>query len=178
MTAPSPRPALFIDRDGTLIEDVPYNSDPEKVRLFPGVKEALVRAKAAGFVIVLVTNQSGIGRGWLKEADYYKVHERFASLLGADLLDAAYMCPDAPDCPSERRKPAPGMVLEAIRDLHLDPARSWFIGDKPADVQCGLNAGVKAVQVMTGEGAAAPDPAATFHARDFSHAVEFILSMC
>ncbi len=172
----SPAPAVFIDRDGTLMEDVPYIRDPSKVELFPGIAEALRKLQSAGFRLVMVTNQSGIGRGWNTLDDFNRVQERFFELLGSGLIEAVYMCPDAPNVPSERRKPAPGMVFEATRDLNLDLPRSWFIGDKAADVECGRNAGIPAVQVQTGEGAAQRSEIAAYFAPSFPEAVDFIIA--
>ena len=100
MSAPMSRtstPAVFLDRDGTLMEDEDYCSDPAKVRIIPGVPEALRALKAAGFRLVIVTNQSGIGRGYYTLADYEAVQARFLSLLGEGLIDATYFCPEAPE---------------------------------------------------------------------------------
>jgi D-glycero-D-manno-heptose 1,7-bisphosphate phosphatase len=104
------------------------------------------------------------------------VQRRLLDLLGADLIDAAYMCPNGPDAPSERRKPAPGMILEAVRDLGLDVSRSWFIGDKQIDVQCGRNAGVRSILVRTGHGQEEDAAGAHFVAKDIASAADFILS--
>jgi histidinol-phosphate phosphatase family protein len=157
------------------MEEVDYCRDPEKVRLLPGVIEGLRRLKAAGFRNVIITNQSGIGRGWIKPAEYEAVHARLLELIGPGLIEAAYFCPDAPGAESARRKPSPAMVLEAAHNLGLDLARSWFIGDKGIDVQCGRNAGVRAILVQTGYGASESNAGAAYVARDFTSAVEFIL---
>jgi D-glycero-D-manno-heptose 1,7-bisphosphate phosphatase len=169
-------PAVFLDRDGTIIEDVPYGTDPDKVQLFPEVREALARLSAAGFRNVIITNQSGIGRGWITPEQYSAIHARLLRLLGPDLIEATYFCPDAPDTPSERRKPAPGMVLQAAQDLGLDLAASWFIGDKTSDLECGRNAGTRSILVRTGEGQTADTSAAVHVAESFSDAVDFILN--
>jgi D-glycero-D-manno-heptose 1,7-bisphosphate phosphatase len=167
-------PAVFLDRDGTLMEEVEYCRDPEKVRLLPGVREGLARLKAAGYRNVIITNQSGIGRGWIREEEYHAVHARLLELLGRGLIEAAYYCPDAPEKASERRKPGCGMVLEAARDLALDLPRSWFIGDKESDVRCALHAGVRPILVQTGYGAG-EEAAGAIVAADFQEAVEAIL---
>src|SRR5271154_3276802 len=120
-------PAVLLDRDGTLMEDEDYCSDPEQVRIFPGVPEALRALKDAGYRLVIITNQSGIGRGYYTLADYEAVQARFLGLVGEGLIDATYFCPEAPEAGSPRRKPATGMVMEAQRDLGLDLPRSWFI---------------------------------------------------
>jgi len=170
-----PQPAVFIDRDGTIIEDVHYCKDPALVRPFPGVIEALRQLKDAGFRIVIITNQSAIGRGLMTLADYEAVHARTVELIGADLLDATYYCADTPDLPSTHRKPAPGMVVDAAREQGIDLARSWFIGDKAIDVQCGHAAGTRSILVLTGRGTAADGADADFVARDLAEAVAFIL---
>ena len=97
--------------------------------------------KQAGFRTFVVTNQSGIGRGLITEAQYRAVQEELLRQIGDRAIDASYFCPDAPGVPSARRKPEPGMVLEAAADFDLDLARSWFIGDKSADIECGRRAG-------------------------------------
>ena len=174
---PELSPAVFLDRDGTLMEEVEYCRDPEKVRLLPGVLDGLAKLKEAGFRCVIITNQSGIGRGWISMAEYEAVHARLTELLSAGLIDATYFCPDAPGTPSDCRKPAPGMVLKAAQDLQLDLNRSWFIGDKASDVGCGRNAGTRTILVQTGYGASEADAGADFVAADFGAAVEVILEM-
>jgi len=150
----SARPAVFFDRDGTLMRDENYCGDPALVSVYPGVPDALRKLKAAGFAIVIVSNQSGIGRGLITEAQYGAVQAEFLRQAGADLIDASYFCPDPPGAGSTRRKPEPGMVLEAARDLGLDMARSWLVGDKRSDIECGRRAGTRTILVLTGYGAA------------------------
>ena len=189
------RPAVFVDRDGTLIEEVHYCADPALVRVFPGTGVALQRLRARGFLIVIVSNQSGIGRGLLTEAQFHAVqaetirqleamaHGDAAAALSpaasAPLIAATYFCPDAPGTLSTRRKPEPGMVLEAALDLDLDLSRSWFVGDKAADIECGRRAGTRTILVQTGYGGKEePDSAANapdFVAADAVAAVEIIL---
>ena len=168
-------PALFLDRDGTLMEEVHYCADPALVRVYPGAGEALRQARAAGFRTVLITNQSGIGRGLMTEAEYRAVQDEFLRQLGQGSLDAVYFCPDPPGVPSTRRKPAPGMALEAAAEYDLDLARSFFIGDKAADIECGRRAGTRTVLVLTGYGReqrCEPD----FTAADIVQAVELALN--
>lgn len=290
------RPAVFLDRDGTLMEEVHYCADPALVRLFPGTAAALRQLVERGYLCVIITNQSGIGRGLLTEAQYHAVQAELLRQLGTQeeeenldrpaaiaahrersvakplcgalrlaerqirnserqirksgnqekvggtepgsqetrkgsarefrneekfglmetrepegfqensrglseatppepappashpggvadsahsLISASYFCPDAPPTPSPRRKPEPGMVLEAARDLGLDLARSWFVGDKAADIACGARAGTRTLLVQTGYGAqtaAAPcEPAPNFLVKDVAAAVEVIL---
>ena len=133
------------------------------------------RLREAGYRLVIITNQSGIGRGYFGVAQFEAVQERLISLLGPGLIDATYFCPDAPDTPSARRKPEPGMVLEAARDLGLDLSRSWFVGDKAVDVECGRRAGTRAILVRTGHGHAENAPEAEFVAKDFASAANLIL---
>ena len=169
-------PAVFLDRDGTLMHDTGYVRDAGLVRLYEDVIEALGKLKARGFKTVIVTNQSGIARGYFTEDHYRAVHARLLELLGPGLIDATYYCADHPDCASERRKPGPGMLLEAARDLGLDLARSWMIGDRAGDVEAGRRAGVRAILVRTGVGKEADASGAAFVANDFASAAEFILA--
>ena len=145
--------AVFFDRDGTLMEEVHYCGDPAKVRVLPGVPDALRQLKAAGFLNVIISNQSGIGRGLITEQDYRRVQDELLRQIGPSLIDADYFCPDIPGAPSSRRKPEPGMLLEAAADLDIDLARSWFVGDKRIDIECGQRAGTRTILVLTGYGA-------------------------
>ncbi|HWL51697.1 MAG TPA: HAD family hydrolase [Chthoniobacteraceae bacterium] len=170
------RAAIFLDRDGTLMEEVDYCDDPSRVRLLPGVAEALRQWKAAGYYLVLATNQSGIGRGYFTLEAYHAVHRELVRQLeeaGAPPLDAAYFCPDAPPTTSPRRKPAPGMLLEAADDLGIDLSASWMIGDKGSDVECGRRAGTRTVLVETGYGEAA-GVQADYRAADLKEAARVI----
>lgn len=156
MTTPQRR-AIFIDRDGTLILDKDYLHKPEEVEFFEGALPSLKRAADAGFVIVMVTNQSGVGRGYFTLADVHNVHHHIArelAALGISFLEI-YIAPEAPEAPSRGRKPSPQFLFDA-RDTHqIDLARSYMIGDKLIDLQCGWNAGVaKSILVRTGYGAA------------------------
>jgi D-glycero-D-manno-heptose 1,7-bisphosphate phosphatase len=166
--------AVFFDRDGTLMEEVHYCGDPARVRVFPGVPEALQKLKEAGFRTFVISNQSGIGRGLITEAQYRAVKEELLRQLGAGMIDATYFCADPPGMPSTRRKPEPGMVLEAAAAYDIDLARSYFIGDKSADIECGRRAGTRTILVMTGYGAE-QDGRADFTARDVAEAVEIVL---
>src|SRR6516164_9222246 len=106
-------PAVFIDRDGTIMEDTDYCCDPKDVRIFPGVLEALRRLKSRGFKLIIITNQSGIGRGLFTLDQYRAVETEVLRQLGDDLIDGTYYCPDAPGQHSNCRKPAPGMVVRS-----------------------------------------------------------------
>jgi histidinol-phosphate phosphatase family protein len=169
-----PQPAVFFDRDGTLMEEVEYCADPRQVRLYPGIPLALRRLKAAGFLTFIITNQSGIGRGFFTEAQYQAVQTQLLAQIGPGLIDASYFCPDAPGTPSACRKPEPGMVFEAARDFPIDLPRSYFIGDKSADIECGRRAGTRTILVMTGYGAqqtCSPD----WRAADVNQAIRLVL---
>jgi D-glycero-D-manno-heptose 1,7-bisphosphate phosphatase len=168
--------AVFFDRDGTLMQDVDYCGDPARVEVFSGAAEVLRQLKEGGFKIFVITNQSGIGRGYFNEADYRAVENEFLRQLGPDLVDATYFCPDPPSAASTRRKPQPGMVLEAQRDHQLDLTRSFFVGDKASDVECGRRAGVRTILVQTGCGKQATDSSPDYVARDLAQAAEIILA--
>jgi D-glycero-D-manno-heptose 1,7-bisphosphate phosphatase len=173
------KPAVFLDRDGTLMEEVHYCADPALVRVFEGVAESLKALRAAGFLTILVTNQSGIARGLISPAAYESVHARLLELLGPGTLDASYMSPDAAGSPSPRRKPEPGMLLEAARDWNLALDRSWMIGDKAVDMACGRNAAVAGtILVRTGHGRteeAEAAPLASHRADGLVEAVDWLL---
>ena len=141
--------AVFFDRDGTLMEEVHYCSDPAQVKMYAGVPEALRKLKEVGFRTLIVSNQSGIGRGLFTLDQYRVVESEVLRQLGDDLVDATYYCPDPPGQKSKSRKPAPGMVVKATDDHHIDLSRSFFIGDKESDVECAHNAGVRAIRVRT-----------------------------
>ncbi|MCL7424978.1 D-glycero-alpha-D-manno-heptose-1,7-bisphosphate 7-phosphatase [Streptomyces sp. NPDC052415] len=137
--------AVLFDRDGTLVEDVPYNGDPDLVRPLPGARQALDLLRAAGIATGVVSNQSGVGRGLLTDADVHRVNDRADALLGG--LDTWVYCPHAPDAGCDCRKPRPGLVVEAARRLRVAPADCVVIGDIGADVLAAHAAGARAVLV-------------------------------
>lgn len=156
-----PRPAVFLDRDGTLIEEVHYLADPARVRVLPGVAEGLIRLAAAGFALVVASNQSGVGRGLITTDQLRAVDAEMVRQLAGQgaRLDALYACTDAPrgDDPPHawrgRRKPGPGMLCEAAAEHGLDLTRSWIVGDMVRDLLAGANAGCPGgVLVRTGKG--------------------------
>lgn len=168
------RKAVFFDRDGTLMEEVHYCADPALVRVYAGVPEALRRVRAAGYLTFIITNQSGIGRGLMTEAQYRDVQQELMAQIGEPLIDATYYCADAPGVPSTRRKPEPGMLLEAAANFNLDLSQCFVIGDKAADIECGSKVGSRTVLVLTGYGReqkCRPD----FVAEDISAAVELVV---
>lgn len=170
----SGRPAVFFDRDGTLIEEAHYCGDPARVKILPGVQSALRRLKDAGFLTFVITNQSGIGRGLITETQYRAVEAEMLRQAGAGMIDGVYFCPDAPGAASTRRKPEPGMVLEAAADHNVDLAHSFFVGDKADDIECGRRAGTRTILVQTGYGSS-QQAAADFVASDAVAAVDWIL---
>jgi D-glycero-D-manno-heptose 1,7-bisphosphate phosphatase len=164
-----PPAAVFLDRDGTLIEDRDYLDDPAGVELLPGVNEWLPRLRDAGYLLVVVTNQSGIGRGYFTKEDYLRVTERMVEALPVP-LDGIYYCPHAPEQSCECRKPAPDLLFRAAAELGVELAASWMIGDTERDVLAGLNAGCRAV--LIGDG---PAPTGVPVAAGFASAVRIIL---
>jgi D-glycero-D-manno-heptose 1,7-bisphosphate phosphatase len=168
--------AVFLDRDGTLMREVNYCCDPKQVEIFPGVPEALLRLSAAGYKLIVISNQAGIGRGYFTETQYRAVEAEVARAILPAAFDAVYFCPDRPDLATARRKPGPGMVLEAQRDHNLDLARSFFVGDKAIDIECGRNAGMQTILVKTGYGANETHAAPNWVAEDLGEAVDVILA--
>jgi D-glycero-D-manno-heptose 1,7-bisphosphate phosphatase len=168
-------PAVFLDRDGTLMRDVDYCGDPGKVEVFPEAGPALRRLKEKGYKLIIITNQSGIGRGYFTESDYRAVEAEFERQLGDGLIDASYHCPDVPTSTSVRRKPGPGMIFEAQRDHRIDLRRSFFVGDKASDIGCGENGGVRTILVQTGYGAGEKNCRPDWTAKDIAEAVDIIL---
>jgi histidinol-phosphate phosphatase family protein len=143
-----PPEAVLFDRDGTLVLDVPYNADPERVKAAPGAREALDRLRAAGIRVGVVSNQSGIGRGLLTREQVDAVNQRVETLLGPMAVWA--LCPHAPDEDCACRKPSPGLVLDAARTLGVDPRRCAVVGDIGSDVEAAEAAGARAILVPNG----------------------------
>jgi D-glycero-D-manno-heptose 1,7-bisphosphate phosphatase len=147
--------ALLLDRDGTLIVDVGYPRDPARVEPLPGAIDAL-RALQQRFALVIISNQSGLARGLISDAEARAVHARVVEIFGQGgvTFAGAYYCPHAPGAGCPCRKPAPGLLRDAARDLGLDLAGSIMLGDKPSDVVAGLAAGCHALRFGP---AASPD---------------------
>lgn len=151
-TMKTPRRAVFLDRDGTLNVECSFITRREDVQLLPGVPEALLLLRAAGFACVVVTNQSAVGRGLMTEADLHDIHAELTRQLAdaGATLDGVYACTAGP-IEHPDRKPAPGLLLRAAAEMHLDLANSWMIGDSARDILAGQNAGCKGcVLVRTG----------------------------
>ncbi|HEX2091556.1 MAG TPA: HAD family hydrolase [Longimicrobiaceae bacterium] len=144
-------PAVFLDRDGTVIHDAHFLADPAGVRLLPGAAEAVARLNRAGVPVILVTNQSGIGRGYFSEADFRAVQARVEALLAAKggRFDAVYHCPHAPDRqpPCDCRKPGVGLFLRAAEEHRVNPGRSWYVGDRLRDLEPGERLGGRGILV-------------------------------
>jgi D-glycero-D-manno-heptose 1,7-bisphosphate phosphatase len=148
--------AVFLDRDGTLNIERHYLHDPEALEIFPCTSAALRQLMDAGFALFIVTNQSGIGRGYYTEADMHAVNDRLSELLVPDgvRFEKIYFAPDAPEMDSPGRKPSPKFLLDAAAEFGVDLAASYMVGDKLIDLQCGWNANVKkSILVRTGYGA-------------------------
>lgn len=152
--------AVFLDRDGTINVEKEYLHRPEEFAFIPGAIEAIRLLNRSGYLVVVVTNQSGVARGYYDESAVKRLHEHIEQLLSAaDVhVDAWYHCPHHPDglAPYNRdcscRKPLPGMLQQAAEDLAIDLAASWMVGDKAIDVEAGLAAGCRSVLVLTGYG--------------------------
>ena len=176
--------AVFLDRDGTLIAEKNYLHRPEDVAIFPGVGPALKRLKTAGFQLFIVSNQSGVGRGYFTLADVELVNEHINTELakaGVNFVKT-YIAPEAPEQPSRGRKPSPQFLLDARDEFQLNLAESFMVGDKLIDLECGWNAGVKkSILVRTGYGATlekeSPQTlAAAIVTDDLTGAADWILS--
>ena len=173
------RRAVFLDRDGTVIYDVGYPRDPQQVRLLPGVGEALARLGKQGFCLVLVSNQSGVGRGMVTMERAEQVHRRVISSLAeyGVQFDAAYYCPHAPEEQCRCRKPSPGMLLRAAEELGLDLDRSFVVGDKPSDIETGKRAGCRTILLTANPVVSSRlDPVPDYVAAGWSDVLRHILS--
>jgi D-glycero-D-manno-heptose 1,7-bisphosphate phosphatase len=150
----SARPFVLLDRDGTLNVERDYLSHPDEMELLPGVPAALARLRALGFGLVVITNQSGIGRGYFSLDTVELIHQRLRELLaeqGAE-IDAIYLCPHAPDESCDCRKPLTGMVDQAVAEWGFDPRQAFLVGDKEADIDLGRALGARTILVRTGWG--------------------------
>ncbi len=153
-------PAVFLDRDGTLIREIGYLSNPSDIEIINGAAEAVIKINQFNWKAVIISNQAGVARGYFTEKNVHEVNEKveqqFRS-LGAS-LDGIYYCPHHPDgyppynISCNCRKPAPGMILEAAKELNIDTEKSVVIGDKYTDVLTGLNLGISGILVLTGYG--------------------------
>jgi D-glycero-D-manno-heptose 1,7-bisphosphate phosphatase len=179
------RRAVFLDRDGTLVEEVPYLHDPALVRLVPGAAGALRQLAAAGFALVVVTNQAGVARGYYGEDEVGRVHRRLRGLLAAGgvTLDGIWYCPHHPDGAVAElaracrcRKPGPGMLEAAAAELGVDLGASYLVGNHAADVGAAHAAGVTPLFVTTGQAAGRPAPEGVRSAGSLAEAASAILA--
>lgn len=178
----SARPFALLDRDGTVIEDRGYIGDPDDVVLLPGAAAGLRRLRALGFGLVLVTNQSGLGRGYFDAEQLDAVHRRLGAVLADEriVLDGIYLCPHRPDHDCDCRKPRPGLGLRAAEELGIDLAASVMIGDKRSDIDFGRRLGARTILVRTGHGAqtdAVGTVPCTFVAGDLHHAGDYLAAL-
>jgi D-glycero-D-manno-heptose 1,7-bisphosphate phosphatase len=159
-----PRPAVFLDRDGVIIDDVNYLAFPDQVRILPGSAEAIAALNRAGWPVVVVTNQAGVARGYFSQQAVVRVHRYLAEQLApfGAAIDAFYFCPHHPEAEIEAyrlacrcRKPRPGMLVRAAAELHLDLTQSWMIGDRESDLEAGAAVGARTILVRTGYGSTA-----------------------
>jgi D-glycero-D-manno-heptose 1,7-bisphosphate phosphatase len=188
MTAAALRPALFLDRDGVVNVNHGYVHRAEDTQFVPGIFELCRDAQAAGCALVIVTNQAGIARGYYDTAQYHAYSGWLRGTLAAQgvLLDGIYHCPHHPESgvgawrrACACRKPAPGMILQAARDLGLDLARSAVLGDNPSDIEAGRRVGVGLLLMLHGAAGQAPAPAADVQAvRDLADARATLQSWC
>jgi D-glycero-D-manno-heptose 1,7-bisphosphate phosphatase len=173
------RRAVFLDRDGTINREVGVLSDPDEVELLPGAAEAIARLNEDGWLVIVVSNQSGVGRGYFTEEAVEKVHQRLQMILSDEgaRFDAIYYCPYHPDTGCDCRKPALGLLRQAVADFDIDVCRSFVIGDKVSDVEMGHRAGCRTALVLTGYGEEAQSKAnrADFIAPDLYAAVDWVL---
>jgi D-glycero-D-manno-heptose 1,7-bisphosphate phosphatase len=179
------KPAIFLDRDGTLNEEVDYLSNPDELVLIPGAAAAVAQLNARGIPVVVVTNQSGIGRGKYGWQDFEAVMDRMKVLLAAESawVDAVYASPhhekgqgDYAVADHPERKPNPGMLTRAAVEHHLDLSRSWMVGDKALDLDAGRRAGCRVALVRTGYGRQVDGSAADLVAESLPEVVDGILA--
>jgi D-glycero-D-manno-heptose 1,7-bisphosphate phosphatase len=182
------RKAVFLDKDGTLIPNIPYNVDPEQITLMPGAAAALVRLQTHGYIFVVISNQAGVARGLFQEEDLQPVRRKIESLFQSEGLKLAgfYYCPHHPEgsvakyCqPCSCRKPAEGMILQAARELSIDLERSWMMGDILNDVEAGKRAGCRSILLNHGnetEWVDGPFRKPDFVASDMVQAADFIIN--
>lgn len=170
-------PAIFFDRDGTLCRDIPYCSCPEDLVLMPDAVQAIRTANSQGCKAVVITNQSGIARGYFSIQDLEKIHQKLLGLLAQEgvHLDGIYCCPHHPDEYCQCRKPKPGLFLRAAAELHIDLSSSYMIGDSLKDIQAGKNAGCRTILVRM-KVPATPVTIPDYEATDLTSALRWIYS--
>src|SRR5437667_7240350 len=180
MTPRANNRAVFLDRDGTIMEEANYVGRLDQVVLIPSAKQALRRLRDAGFKLFIVTNQSGVGRGYFPREAVEEIHAHLDEQFGpvGVSFDRYYVCPHHPEDNCDCRKPKPKFLHDAAAEYGLDLRHCFMIGDRPSDIQCGINAGTKTVLVLTGVGQetlSKGEVPASFVARDIADAAEWIL---
>jgi D-glycero-D-manno-heptose 1,7-bisphosphate phosphatase len=177
--------AVFLDRDGTINLDTNYLSSPDQLRLIAGSAQAIARLNRAGLPVVVVTNQSGLARGFYSHGDLQAVHDELDRLLASHgaSIDAYYHCPHHPEGVVEHlavecdcRKPGPGMLVQAAQDLGLQLEGSFMVGDRPGDMECALSQGLFAVRVNSGPDQSDGEQTPHHRADDLAGAVDWILA--
>ena len=180
-------PAVFLDRDGTINEEMGYINDLSRLRLLPGVADALKRLKEHGFLLIVVTNQSGPARGYFPESLVYETNELLQKRLKKKgvSIDDFFICFHHPEDNCPCRKPKPGLIIQALEKYPIELKKSYLIGDKIIDIETAKNAGIKGILVLTGYGRGelkyvAPKKGITpdFVAKDLREAAEFIIKDC
>jgi len=144
--------AVFLDRDGTMAVDVAYCRRPEDFELFPTTAKAIRLLNEHGYKVIVITNQSGVARGYFTEDTLDKIHRKMRKQLDKEgaRIDSIYYCPHHPNDNCECRKPKPKMILQAVGEHDIDPKRSFMVGDKPHDIQLGQNTGCRTVLIPGG----------------------------
>ncbi len=172
------QPAIFLDRDGTLIWDVGYPHDPEQVLLIPGAAEALAELAGRGFLLIVVSNQAGVGRGWVTSDAAAQVHARFTACLAEHgvRLCASYYCLHAPDEGCACRKPLPGLLLRAAAEWNISLHRSFMVGDKPSDTEAGRKAGCRTILLEQRPSQRNKNCHADYHARCWPEILSCVLN--
>jgi histidinol-phosphate phosphatase family protein len=152
--------AVFLDRDGTMNQDVPYCRRPEDFELFPNTARAIKRLNESGYKVIIITNQSGVARGYFTEETLARIHQKMRDQLaeGDAHIDGIYYCPHHPDDNCDCRKPKPKMVLQAVQEHDVDLKRSFMVGDKALDIQLGQNVGCRTVLIPSDPGETEPEP--------------------
>ena len=181
MTGSQNNRAVFLDRDGTIMEDANYVGDVSRVILIPGATHALKRLVDAGYRLLVVTNQSGVGRGYFPREAVEQIHAHLDEQFGnvGVKFDRYYVCPHHPEDKCDCRKPKPKFLQEAAREFALDLDQCFMVGDRASDIQAGINAGTQTVLVLTGAGRetlAKGEVTPAHVAADIGAAVEWILS--
>lgn len=176
------RPVVFLDRDGTILNERGYLDDPKRLFFYAQAFSALRKLKRAGYALVIITNQSGVGRGYFTLKRLAEVHAAFRSKLqkAGVRLDGIYFCPHLPDAGCSCRKPQPGLPRRAARDLNLDLKRAFMVGDQKRDIELGKRIGAEPILVLTGAGRSQKKEVRRMKARITSHvgtAASYILSV-